>query len=83
MKIRGIEIEGVGMFAAPTRIEGLGPGVNILSAENEAGKSTIFKAIRACLFERHSTKTRDILALATAGRSLPVTVSLARRSAKA
>ena len=76
MKIRGIEIEGVGMFAAPTRIEGLGPGVNILSAENEAGKSTIFKAIRACLFERHSTKTRDILALATAGRSLPVTVSL-------
>ena len=76
MKILGIEIEGVGMFAAPTRIEGLGPGVNILSAHNEAGKSTIFKAIRACLFERHSTRNQEVLALATTGRSLPVTVSL-------
>ena len=76
MKILGIEIEGVGMFAALTRIEGLGPGVNILSAQNEAGKSTIFKAIRACLFERHSTRNQEVLALATMGRSLPVTVSL-------
>lgn len=64
------------MFAAPTRIEGLGPGVNILSAQNEAGKSTIFKAIRACLFERHNTRNQDVLALATTGRSLPVTVTL-------
>ena len=64
------------MFAAPTRIERLGPGVNILSAHNEAGKSTIFKAIRACLFERHNTRNRDVLSLATTGRSLPVTVSL-------
>ena len=64
------------MFAIPTRIEGLGPGVNILSAGNEAGKSTIFKAIRACLFERHNTKNREVAALATEGRSLPVTVSL-------
>ena len=76
MKILGIEIEGVGMFAAPTRIEGLGPGVNILSAHNEAGKSTIFKAIRACLFERHSTRNQEVLAIATTGRSLPVTVTL-------
>ena len=76
MKILGIEIEGVGMFAAPTRIEGLGPSVNILSAHNEAGKSTIFKAIRACLFERHSTRNQEVLVLATTGRSLPVTVSL-------
>ena len=76
MKILGVEVEGVGMFASPTRIEGLGPGVNILSAQNEAGKSTIFKAIRACLFERHSTKNQEVLALATTGRSLPVTVTL-------
>ena len=76
MKILGVEVEGVGMFASPTRIEGLGPGVNILSAQNEAGKSTIFKAIRACLFERHNTRNQDVLALATTGRSLPVTVTL-------
>ena len=76
MRIRGIAVEGVGMFDVPTRIEGLGPGVNILSAGNEAGKSTIFKAIRACLFERHNTKNRDVAALATDGLSLPVTVSL-------
>ena len=76
MKILGVEVEGVGMFASPTRIEGLGPGVNILSAQNEAGKSTIFRAIRACLFERHSTKNQEVLGLATTGRSLPVTVTL-------
>ena len=76
MRIRGIFVEGVGMFATPTRIEGFEPGVNILSAGNEAGKSTIFKAIRACLFERHNTNNRDVAALATEGLSLPVTVSL-------
>ncbi len=64
------------MFAAPTQIEGLGPGVNILSAGNEEGKSTIFKAIRACLFERHDRKNQNVTALATEGRSLPVTACL-------
>ncbi len=70
-------MEGVGRFGTPTRIEGLGSGVNILAAGNEAGKSTLFKAVRACLFERHNTKNEFVRSLATDGLSLPVTVTLA------
>jgi uncharacterized protein YhaN len=58
MKLTGVSVEGCGKFGTLTRIEGLGPGVNILSARNEAGKSTLFRAIRTCLFERHSTPPR-------------------------
>jgi len=69
-------VEGVGRFGTPTRIDGLGSGVNILAAGNEAGKSTLFKAVRACLFERHNTKNESVRNLATDGLSLPVTVRL-------
>lgn len=76
MKLTRVEIDGVGRFGTTARIEGLGPGVNILAAGNEAGKSTFFRAIRACLFERHGTKNDSIRNLATDGLSLPVTVTL-------
>ena len=64
MKLTHVAVEGCGRFAGPARIEGLGPGVNILSASNEAGKSTLFRAIRTCLFERHSSVKEEIAALA-------------------
>jgi chromosome segregation ATPase len=72
-----IEVEGVGRFGTRARIEGLGEGVNILAAPNEAGKSTFFRAIRACLFERHSSNNADLRVLASEGLSLPVSVTLA------
>ena len=74
MKLLHVAVEGCGRFATPARIEGFGPGVNILSARNEAGKSTLFRAIRTCLFERHSSTAKDIASLATEGVSLPVSV---------
>ena len=76
MRLTSIAVDGVGCFGTPTRIEGLGPGVNILSAGNEAGKSTFFKAIRACLFERYNTTNAAVRTLATEGLSLPVNVTL-------
>ena len=76
MKLLHVAVEGCGRFGTPARIEGLGPGVNILSARNEAGKSTLFRAIRTCLFERHSGTSREIAALATEGLSLPVTITV-------
>jgi len=74
MKLLHVSVEGCGRFGTPARIEGFGPGVNILSARNEAGKSTLFRAIRTCLFERHSSTAKDIAALATDGLSLPVSI---------
>ena len=77
MKLTHVSVEGCGRFGTLCRIEGLGPGVNILSASNEAGKSTLFRAIRTCLFERHSSTKEEIQALATEGLSLPVTITVA------
>lgn len=76
MIITGITVEGVGKFGMRTEITGLGPGVNLLSAGNEAGKSTLFRAVRACLFERHNTRNEIVRNLVTEGVSLPVTISL-------
>ena len=36
----------------------------------------MFRAVRACLFERHNTKNEFVRNLATDGASLPVTVTL-------
>ena len=76
MKLIDVSVEGCGRFGTPSRIAALGPGVNILAARNEAGKSTLFRAIRTCLFERHSAAGREIAALATEGLSLPVTIAV-------
>lgn len=76
MQFTSIVVDGVGKFGTRTEITGLGPGVNILAAGNEAGKSTLFRAVRACLFERHTTKNDSVRNLSTDGLSLPVTVKL-------
>ncbi len=74
MKITSLSVEGVGKFGELTEVQGFGPGVNVLSAPNETGKSTLFRALRACLFERHSTKGETVRSLASEGLNLPVTV---------
>jgi hypothetical protein len=76
MQFTSIVVDGVGKFGTRTEVTGLGPGVNILAAGNEAGKSTLFRAVRACLFERHTTKNDSVRNLSTDGLSLPVTVKL-------
>jgi DNA repair exonuclease SbcCD ATPase subunit len=76
MYIRDLEVEGIGRFSTPAHVVGFDPGVNVLPAGNEVGKSTLFKAIRACLFTRHDSKTLDIRDLASDGSQLPATVQL-------
>ena len=76
MEINSIVVDGVGKFGIRSEVTGLGSGVNILAAGNEAGKSTLFRAVRACLFERHNTKNESVRNLATDGLSLPITVTL-------
>lgn len=76
MLITGITIEGVGKFHGVTSVRGLGPGVNVLAAGNEAGKSTVFRAVRTCLFKRHNSNDQDIRSLACAEVQLPCYVAL-------
>lgn len=76
MLIKSLMVEGVGRFASATRIEGFSEGVNVMAAGNEAGKSTLFRAIRTCLFSRHDSKGQDIRDLSADDTQLPATVEL-------
>src|SRR5260370_4347201 len=73
MLITSLSVEGIGRFANAARVDGFGAGVNVLAAGNEVGKSTLFKAIRACLFCRHDSKTQGIRDLGSDDSQLPAT----------
>jgi chromosome segregation ATPase len=77
MLITSISVEGIGRFASAARVDGFGSGVNVLAAGNEVGKSTLFKAIRTCLFCRHDSKTQEIRDLGSDDSQLPATIELA------
>lgn len=76
MIIKSLMVEGVGRFASATHIDGFVEGVNVLAAGNEAGKSTLFRAIRTCLFSRHDSKVQEIKDLGSDDSQLPATVQL-------
>jgi DNA repair exonuclease SbcCD ATPase subunit len=76
MLIRSLAVEGIGRFAQAAHVAGFNQGVNVLAAGNEVGKSTLFKAIRTCLFCRHDSKAQEIRDLASEGSQLPATVQL-------
>lgn len=55
MKLRALRLHNVKRFAdRGIAIEGIGDGVNVLSAANEAGKSTCFEALHALFFQPYS-----------------------------
>ena len=60
MKVRAIRLREVGCFARPTVIEGLTGGLDVLAQPNEAGKSTLFRALRMAFFDKHSSQTKEI-----------------------
>jgi uncharacterized protein YhaN len=60
LEIRNLSVEGIGRFTSAAHVDGFDQGVNVLAAGNEVGKSTLFTAIRTCLFCRHDSKTQDI-----------------------
>jgi AAA domain len=76
MLIKSLMVEGVGRFASATHIDDFGEGVNVLAAGNEAGKSTLFRAIRACLFSRHDSRVQEIRDLGADDSQLPATVQI-------
>lgn len=60
MKLRAITLANVRRFTDPVRIEGISDGVNVLSAPNEFGKSTVFDALRAVFFVSHGSRGKEI-----------------------
>lgn len=77
MKIRAITLNNVRRFTRPTRLQGIGDGLNVLSEPNEHGKSTLFDGLRALFFKRHSARDKEIMALRPhAGGAPEVTVEV-------
>lgn len=67
MRLQRIELEEFRRFRQRLVIDGLLPGLNIISGPNEAGKSTVASAIRAAFLERY--KTSKVADLAPSGLS--------------
>ncbi len=61
MKLRRLKIEQFRQFRQPFELTGLEPGLNLFVGPNEAGKSTLVRAIRAAFFERHRSASVDDL----------------------
>ena len=76
MIITHLALEGVGRFRTRHAVRGLGPGLNLLCAPNEAGKSTIARALRACLFYRHTSTDKEISTLACLGAQLAAVIEV-------
>lgn len=63
MKLRAIRLAEIGRFSEPVAVEGLDDGLNVLAGPNEHGKSTLLAALRLALFEKHTSRHRQIEAL--------------------
>ena len=63
MIIRALRVAECGRFDRPVAMEGLSGGLDLMVGPNEAGKSTLVKALRACLFQKHRSTHKDLTAL--------------------
>lgn len=57
MKLKRLRIENFKRFRAPLEISGFTDGLNLFTAPNESGKSTVAEAIRCAFFERHRSSS--------------------------
>lgn len=82
MKLRSITLTNVRRFTgAPVTLDGLGDGLNVVAAPNEAGKSTFFEALEALLFTPHrsgAAEARSLCPYASGGPEVAAEVELAR-----
>lgn len=70
MILHSLELTHVGRFRETVRLGPFAPGLNVLAAPNESGKSTALHAVARTLFDRHSTRSEEIKAFQPAGTSL-------------
>ncbi len=63
MRLRAIRLRNVRRFTEPVALTGIGPGLNVLSAPNEQGKSTFFDALHALFFKDRKSWDKEIRGL--------------------
>ncbi|MEM1428610.1 MAG: AAA family ATPase [Pseudomonadota bacterium] len=75
MLLTSIRLSNVRRFSEPVEIAGFGQGVNVLTAPNEHGKSTVFDALHAAFFASHRSMNAEVRSLVPfAGGDPEVTV---------
>ncbi|HLT03218.1 MAG TPA: AAA family ATPase, partial [Geminicoccaceae bacterium] len=67
MRLRALELEQFRKFDRTVRVAGMDDGLNLLVGPNEMGKSTLFAALHAVLFERHRSQAQAVRSLQPAG----------------
>lgn len=72
MKVRALRLMNVGTFSAPTALEGLSGGLDVVVGPNEMGKSTLFGALSHLLGTPATSKGREITALRSDDAGGPV-----------
>lgn len=55
MRLRSITLDNVRRFTDPVRLGPIGDGITLVSQPNESGKSTLFDALQAVFFQRHTS----------------------------
>lgn len=83
MILEQLQLRHVGRFRDTAWIGPLDPGLNVLAAPNEEGKSTLIRAAARCLYDRHTTRSDEIKALQPVGSDLAPEVTLDFRTATA
>ena len=78
MRIAAVELEDLRRFAGRWRVGPFAPGLNVLAAPNEAGKSSLLAAIQAAIFLPHRSTAEAARALRRDDAGRPaVTLTLA------
>lgn len=73
MRLQAIRMRHVRKFGrSGIAIEGIPPGLSMLSAPNEFGKSTLFDALRTALFQKHSSSRDEIRKMASVDGAAPL-----------
>ena len=67
MKLALLELEQFRKFDRRVRVAGIADGLNLLVGPNEMGKSTLFAALQAVLFERHRSQAQTVKSFQPAG----------------
>ncbi len=60
MILRRLRVQHFRCFRNPVELSGLGTGIHVIHAPNETGKSSLILAVARALFDRYSTKDREI-----------------------
>jgi DNA repair exonuclease SbcCD ATPase subunit len=71
MRIEAIEMRDLRRFAGRWRVGPFVPGLNVLAAPNEAGKSSLLAALQAAIFQPHRSQADEVRALKRADGGPP------------